>query len=76
MKTPQVLYQCWIEGPSKVNTETSDNALQYSGGLNGPKSTGQSTVPVLASQLRRQVSMEESAKVEQNLLNLYRTFGK
>jgi hypothetical protein len=31
---------------------------------------------VLASQLRRQVSMEESAKVEQNLLNLYRTFGK
>jgi hypothetical protein len=58
------------------NTETSDNALQYSGGLNGPKSTGQSTVPVLASQLRRQVSMEESAKVEKNLLNLYRTFGK
>jgi hypothetical protein len=58
------------------NTETSDNALQYSGGLNGPKSTGQSTVPVLASQLRRQVSMEESARVEQNLMNLYRTFGK
>ena len=58
------------------NTETSDNALQYSGGLNGPKSTGQSTTPVLASQLRRQVSMEQSAKVEQNLLNLYRTFGK
>ena len=59
-----------------TDTETSDNALQYSGGLNGPKSTGQSTVPVLASQLRRQVSMEESAKVEQNLLNLYKTFGK
>jgi hypothetical protein len=31
---------------------------------------------VLASQLRRQVSMEQSAKVEQNLLNLYRTFRK
>jgi hypothetical protein len=58
------------------NTETNDNAMQYSGGLNGPKSTGQSTTPVLASQLRRQVSMEQSAKVEQNLLNLYRTFGK
>jgi hypothetical protein len=58
------------------DTETSDNAMQYSGGLNGPKSTGQATTPVLASQLRRQVSMEESAKVEQNLLNLYRTFGK
>jgi hypothetical protein len=58
------------------DTETSDNAMQYSGGLNGPKSTGQATTPVLASQLRRQVSMEQSAKVEQNLLNLYRTFGK
>jgi hypothetical protein len=58
------------------DTETSDNAMQYSGGLNGPKSTGQATTPVLASQLRRQVSMEESARVEQNLLNLYRTFGK
>ena len=58
------------------NTETNDNAMQYSSGLNGPKSTGQSTVPVLASQLRRQVSMEESARVEQNLLNLYKTFGK
>jgi hypothetical protein len=35
------------------NTETSDNALQYSGGLNGPKSTGQSTVPVIAGQEER-----------------------
>ena len=59
-----------------TDTETNDNAMQYSGGLNGPKSTGQSTTPVLASQLRRQVSMEESARVEQNLLNLYKTFGK
>jgi hypothetical protein len=59
-----------------TDSETNDNAMQYSGGLNGPKSTGQATTPVLASQLRRQVSMEESARVEQNLLNLYRTFGK
>ena len=28
----------------------SDDALQYSGGLNGPKSTGQTTVPVIANQ--------------------------
>ena len=28
----------------------SDDALQYSGGLNGPKSTGQTTVPVIAHQ--------------------------
>jgi hypothetical protein len=57
-----------------TNTETSDNAMQYSGGLNGPKSTGQSTVPVLASQLRRQVSMEESADLEQSLMKLYKEF--
>ena len=57
-----------------TNTETSDNALQYSGGLNGPKSTGQTTVPVIASQLRRQVSMEESAKLENNLFKLYQNY--
>ena len=39
-----------------TNTETSADALQYSGGLNKPKSTGQSTVPVLASQEERQES--------------------
>jgi flagellar hook-basal body complex protein FliE len=57
-----------------TNTETSDNALQYSGGLNGPKSTGQTTVPVVASQLRRQVSMEESVELENNLLRLYQNY--
>jgi hypothetical protein len=57
-----------------TNTETSDDAMQYSGGLNGPKSTGQTTVPVIASQLRRQVSMEEGVKIERSLLDLYQTF--
>jgi hypothetical protein len=57
-----------------TNTETSDNALQYSGGLNGPKSTGQTTVPVVASQLRRQVSMEESMELENNLFRLYQNY--
>jgi len=57
-----------------TNTETSDNAMQYSGGLNGPKSTGQTTVPVIASQLRRQVSMEESAELENNLFRLYQNY--
>ena len=36
------------------NIETNDDALQYSGGLNGPKSTGQTTIPVVASQDERQ----------------------
>jgi hypothetical protein len=36
-----------------TDTETSDDAMQYSGGLNGPKSTGQTTVPVIAHQGER-----------------------
>ena len=46
-----------------TNTETG-SSMQYSGGLDGPKSTGQSTVPVLASQDDRQDSyadVEEDA---------------
>jgi len=43
-----------------TETETSDDALQYAGGLNKPKSTGQSTVPVLASQDDRQHSYAEA----------------
>ncbi len=39
-----------------TNTETSSDALQYSGGLNKPKSTGQTTIPVIASQDDRQES--------------------
>jgi len=42
-----------------TNTETSADALQYSGGLNKPKSTGQTTVPVIASQTDRQQSYAE-----------------
>ena len=57
-----------------TNTETSDDALQYSGGLNKPKSTGQTTVPVIASQLRRQVSMEESVELERSLFRLYQSY--
>lgn len=47
-----------------TETETSDDALQYAGGINKPKSTGQTTVPVIASQEERQHSyaeMEEDA---------------
>ena len=36
-----------------TNTETSNNAMQYAGGLNKPKSTGQTTVPVIAGQGER-----------------------
>jgi hypothetical protein len=55
-----------------TNTETSDDALQYSGGLNGPKSTGQTTVPVVASQERRLHA--ESVELERSLFKLYKEF--
>jgi hypothetical protein len=46
-----------------TNTETSDDALQYSGGMNGPKSTGQTTVPVIASQEDRQHTYEQNEEL-------------
>lgn len=39
-----------------TDTEYNQDSLQYSGGLNRPKSTGQTTVPVIASQFDRQMS--------------------
>jgi hypothetical protein len=47
-----------------TNTEQAEDNFEYSGGLNKPKSTGQTTVPVIASQGDRQDSyadMEEDA---------------
>ena len=42
-----------------TDQEGTEDAMMYSGGLNGPKSTGQSTIPVLASQEDRQHTYEE-----------------
>jgi hypothetical protein len=36
-----------------TNTETAQDSFEYSGGLNGPKSTGQTTIPVVAGQDER-----------------------
>lgn len=58
-----------------TDQETSDDALQYAGGLNKPKSTGQTTIPVVASQLSRQVSNEGKDSVD-SFLNLYKAFAK
>jgi hypothetical protein len=33
-----------------TDEEGTDDAMMYSGGLNGPKSTGQTTIPVIAGQ--------------------------
>ena len=43
-----------------TDTEQAEDNFGYPGGLDGPKSTGQSTVPVLASQEERQESYAEA----------------
>jgi hypothetical protein len=57
-----------------TNQEESDDALQYSGGLDGPKSTGQTTVPVLASQTERHMS--EGQPEKRSFLELYKAFSR
>ena len=60
-----------------TDTEKSDNAFQYSGGLNGPKSTGQTTTVgggIPNMQARRQVSMEESVKLERSLFKTWKNY--
>lgn len=62
----------WPTDAEKLDADP--NLRTYSGGLNGPKSTGQTTTPVIASQLRRQASMEESVKLEKTLSDLYKNY--
>ena len=58
----------------KETLEAEPNLRTYSGGLNGPKSTGQTTIPVVASQLRRQASMEESVALERSLFKTWKNY--
>ena len=61
--------------PTDTETLEAEPELRtYSGGLNGPKSTGQTTIPVVASQLRRQVSMEESVALERSLFKTWKNY--
>jgi hypothetical protein len=48
-----------------TNTEQAEDNFEYAGGLNKPKSTGQTTVPVIASQEERQ---ESYADVEEDAI--------
>jgi hypothetical protein len=59
--------------PTDTETLAADpNLRTYSGGLNGPKSTGQTTIPVVASQERRLHS--ESVELERNLFNTWKNY--
>jgi hypothetical protein len=52
------------------NQEYSNDELQYSGGLNDKKSTGQATVPVVASQVKR---LHSHVSEGQRMNDLYKT---
>jgi hypothetical protein len=59
--------------PTDTETLAADpNLRTYSGGLNGPKSTGQTTVPVVASQERRLHS--ESVELERSLFKTWKNY--
>lgn len=65
----------WPTNTEKIDAEP--NLRTYSGGLNGPKSSGQSTtvgggLPNLDA--RRQVSMEESVELERTLFKTWKNY--
>ena len=61
--------------PTNTDTLAAQPELRtYSGGLNGPKSTGQTTVPVVASQLRRTSTMEENVELERTLFKTWKNY--
>jgi phage anti-repressor protein len=53
----------------EITGEDDELLRRWAGGLNKPKSTGQTTIPVIASQTDRQVS--EQAKTDKLGMNLY-----
>jgi hypothetical protein len=62
--------------PTDAETTGSDDELlrRWAGGLNKPKSTGQTTAPVIASQVRRQISMEENVTLERSLFKTWQNY--
>ena len=62
--------------PTDTETIDSDDPYlrRFSGGLNGAKSTGQTTIPVIAGQMRRTSTMEENVELERSLFNTWKTY--
>jgi hypothetical protein len=55
-------------------SSTRQNMDPISNDLLSDKSTGQTTAPVIASQVRRQASMEESVALERSLFKTWKTY--
>ena len=62
----------WPTNTEKLDAEP--NLRTYSGGLNGPKSSGQTTTPILNRDPRRQASMEESVALERSLFKTWKKY--
>jgi hypothetical protein len=58
----------------KETLDADPNLRTYSGGLNGPKSSGQTTIPVINRDPRRQASMEESVELERTLFKTWKNY--
>lgn len=60
--------------PVNMGQEEDTNFMTktIAGGLNKEKYTGQTTIPVIASQLDRQVTMGENVQLERKLFDLYK----
>ena len=60
--------------PTDTETIDSDDPYlrRFSGGLNGAKSTGQTTIPVIAGQMRRTSTMEEHVELERSLFTTWK----
>jgi hypothetical protein len=55
-------------------TQTKQSADPISNDLLRDKSTGQTTIPVVAGQLRRQTSMEENVELERSLFKTWKNY--
>ena len=58
----------------EVTGEDDELLRRWAGGLNKPKSTGQTTVPVVASQERRLHTMEENVELERSLFKTWKDY--
>ena len=59
---------------SAVTGGDDPHLRRLSGGLNRPKSTGQTTVPVIAGQLNRMSTMEENVELERTLFKTWKNY--
>lgn len=63
----------YANSPEEVSADINTLVNTYSDGLNGQKTTGQTTIPVIAGQTKRMMSqVQEDA--EQRLWNLYKRY--